>query len=263
MIGATNSKLSVYGDKASSFKSSSSPTGSVLIPDNSPEAAILVAHPEVVLPQPADFESNSNDLSKEAISIISSFLDVNFITRLGSGQYGTYNVKADKYFEDIDWKRMDCKQCEPPVDSQRLPTSSVVNRLSNLVTGNNGNNGNNSNNSQSQPPLGRSVSVGSTWIKRLRDYAKTDVDSVTHPHTNANNTNSNSIENTFNFNFEKLLISIGKEHWIMTPLQLLNSSVSWGNNFSVQERKEFFSDWDYSNVDCMLKEVGLTPTFTV
>lgn len=231
--GSINRNCPIGGGVSKS--SYGSPLESICIPENSPEAAILEAHPEIVIPQPADFETNG--LSKDAIALLSSLLDVNFITRLGSGQYGTYNVKADKYFATVDWSKVDAKQCEPPSDSITKGYS-VVNRLTNLVTG-----------TKSRPD-GKTESVGSTWVKRLVQYANTEQNSDSS-HTDATS--------SFNCNFEKLLINIGKEHWIMTPLQLLNSSVSWGNNFSVQERKEFFSDWDYSNVECMLKEVGLSP----
>ena len=37
-------------------------------------------------------------------SFISSLLDINFLTRLGSGPYGSHNVKSHEFFRDIDWK---------------------------------------------------------------------------------------------------------------------------------------------------------------
>lgn len=54
---------------------------------------------------------------------IVKLLDVNETTRLGAGILGSFDVKNHKYFSNIEWRKVDAKELEPPCDMPSEPLS--------------------------------------------------------------------------------------------------------------------------------------------
>ena len=65
-----------------------------------------------ILFQQLDFKDH--DVSPECQDIIRKFLDVDAETRLGSGKSGHRDIKEDKFFESIDWHKLQEKLVTPP-----------------------------------------------------------------------------------------------------------------------------------------------------
>jgi serine/threonine protein kinase len=69
----------------------------------SPEYAILFQ----IIPFPRTMPENTVD-------VITRFLDVNEVTRLGAGNTGVSDIKKHPYFANIDWELLEQKHVEPP-----------------------------------------------------------------------------------------------------------------------------------------------------
>eukprot|EP00596_Hydrurales_sp_CCMP1899_P009984 CAMPEP_0119051758 /NCGR_PEP_ID=MMETSP1177-20130426/73269_1 /TAXON_ID=2985 /ORGANISM="Ochromonas sp, Strain CCMP1899" /LENGTH=615 /DNA_ID=CAMNT_0007031075 /DNA_START=237 /DNA_END=2084 /DNA_ORIENTATION=- len=53
-------------------------------------------------------------MSENTVDVITRFLDVNEVTRLGAGNTGVSDIKKHPYFADIDWELLEQKHVEPP-----------------------------------------------------------------------------------------------------------------------------------------------------
>jgi hypothetical protein len=75
----------------------------IYIGRTSPEYAILFQ----IIPFPRTMPENTVD-------VITRFLDVNEVTRLGAGNTGVSDIKKHPYFANIDWELLEQKHVEPP-----------------------------------------------------------------------------------------------------------------------------------------------------
>ena len=189
-------------------------------------------------PQPS--EVNFEGISDESvIGFIGALLDVNFVTRLGSGEVGTSNVQRHSVFKTIDWDKLERKEIEPTYIPRYAPTigervGNAANSARNLFNG-----------LLKTEDDGQKAGLGAKWSSTMRMMSNSK-QKITSP------------EGAFGLNFESLLQSIGKEEWIPEPLRVVATSVGLRDDFySMSMTAETFGDWNYVSEDAILDEVGL------
>lgn len=75
-------------------------------------------------------------VSENAKDIISKFLDVNELTRLGSGPKGLKNIKSHPFFASINWEKLELGHMDPPFipDAQQLEETPAYPNFATMMT---------------------------------------------------------------------------------------------------------------------------------
>jgi len=172
---------------------------------------------------------------------VSALLDVNFVTRLGSGRYGSINVRDHKLFGEIDWKKVE--SCSSVAPSINLPTCSEQDEEKKSVSSNFG---------TLARGLSRALSslsskpadmdevekkVGSKWAAMLSKMTSKKV---------STEGSTASERNQLHLQFEKLLHIVGKSDWV-------GAMARYPSTFSADQ----FMSWNYISPDFIFEECGL------
>lgn len=176
-------------------------------------------------------------------SFIINTLDVNFVTRLGSGAQGVDLIRQHPMFRNIDWQKLEAKGGPPIYNSSLNVASPVVNDKHSKGTVI----------ESLRDCLGLSkrrieASLGASHMKKRTalglKWAKI-----------SQNQGSTVGVKKFNLNFERLLKVVGKETWLPNWKQISNG-MGIGSGPAVSN-EDLFKDWDYESFDLVLSESGL------
>ena len=193
--------------------------------------------------------------STNARSFIIDLLDVNFITRLGSGKFGPENVKNHPFFEKVDWDLVEAKK-GPPVYSDYLEIEADV----------------------YVPHVAKPSLL--TQFKQLFKKKKDIVHHHDHAtHTAAIHENKKSLLKStweevlkgknkvdgieFDKAFEKNLSPVGQRTWFSSwkNTNLVKATTAKGKNKNTKtnniNKDDIFYQWDFESPEMAFSECGL------
>ena len=166
-------------------------------------------------------------------------LDVNFVTRLGSGEHGDISIRNHAVFNTIDWLQLDRKEGLPiynaalnigPIVNDKKPKNSLFSNMKNC--------------------LGLTKQqIQASFITNTRGGKKRTALGLKW----AQNNTQVGVKK-FNLNFERLLKVVGKETWLPNWKQISNGI---GIGSAPIANTEVFTEWNYESFDLILLEVGL------
>ena len=191
------------------------------------ERVVADEQKEIFVPQPATLNP-AELLSAEARAFVAELLDVNFITRLGSGRLGSDNVRGHVFFQGVDWASVEAMAVSPPLHR------SMSDKLTNAAKG-----VGNYISKMFQPRL--VPGAGIAWRQTAFSWFFGDRGSSA----------------AADMNIEVLLQHLGKESWVPQSVQKL-ASMSMGHTFHSQmELNELFKQWDFVSNESILEDTGL------
>lgn len=173
---------------------------------------------------------------------ILQLLDVNFITRLGSGPLGSQNIKGHIVFGRVDWKLLENKRVPPifnDLSVKTIKSASSKSKVSYLQAFRNWVSHSKSPGVNHRSPTHavrghRNGLLSRLWACIAKSKHITDEE--------------------FNLDFNELVVALGKESWL--PKKQLGVNYSRGA-YSTSDKAELLRDWDYESLDIRLLEVGL------
>ena len=226
----------------SSFVAGKSTSAAVVVRPQMSELLqnLMTKQIRVVLP------TNLN-INEDLKNFIASLLDVNFITRLGTGTNGTRNVKEHALFGQVNWFSVEKKTNNPPfipksgIQQPVKLISAVGDALSRITN---------------KLPFLSTRSSASGVVVPISALGTSTVLDTAQSRWGQMFAQMEQEEQEFEFNFEKLLSYMGKEDWLPSPMRMV-ATISIGKTYySANMKLQMFKKWKCISKGAMLAEVG-------